>query len=80
MPKQKPTRTARLTSRVSREAFRRGVRGGSRTWLYVYVGAQGVRLLQRVASPRPDVFRLKLRPGETLEIREVTPGKKTAEK
>ncbi len=63
--------TARLASRASKEGFRRGVRGGSRTWFYVYVGAQGVRLLQRVASPRPEVFRLKLRPGETVEIREV---------
>jgi hypothetical protein len=76
MPKdqQQPTRTARLTSRVAREAFRRGVRGGSRTWFYVYVGAQGLRLVQRVTSARPEVLRLKLRPGETIEIREVKRG------
>jgi hypothetical protein len=47
------------------------VRTGSRTWFYVFAGAQGVRLLQRVVSPRPEVFRLRLRPGETIEIREV---------
>ena len=71
MPKPRPTLTARLTSRVSREALRRGVRTGSRTWFYVFAGAQGVRLLQRVVSPRPEVFCLKLRPGEAIEIREV---------
>ena len=69
--KRQPTLTVRLTSRLSREAFRRGVRSGSRTWFYVFAGAQGVRLLQRVISPNPEVFRLKLRPGETIEIREV---------
>ena len=66
-----PTLTSRLTSRVSREAFRRSVRTGSRTWFYVFAVAQGVRVLQRVVSPRPEVFRLKLRPGEAVEIREV---------
>jgi hypothetical protein len=71
MPKQQPTLSARLTSRVSREALRRSVRGGSRTWFYVFVGAQGLRLLQRVVSPRPEVFRLELRPGEAVEIRQV---------
>jgi hypothetical protein len=69
--RRRPTLTARLTARVSREAFRRGVRTGSRTWFYVFIGAQGLRLVQRVVSPRPEVFRLKLRPGEAVEIREV---------
>jgi hypothetical protein len=77
-PRTQPTLTARVASRVSREALRRGVRTGSRTWFYVFAAAQGVRLLQRVVSPRPEVFRLKLRPGEAIEIREVKrskPGK-----
>ena len=75
MPQQ-PTLTARLTARASREGFRRALRTGSRTWLYVGLGAQAIRLLQRVLSPEPEVFRLTLGPGEAVEIREVRRAKK----
>jgi hypothetical protein len=52
------------------------MRTGSRTWLYVALGAQGVRLLQRVLAPRPEVFRFELGPGEAVEISQVPRAKK----
>jgi hypothetical protein len=76
MSKGNQSLTARLSSRVAKEAWRRAMRTGSRTWLSVAVGAQGLRLVQRVTSPKPEVFRLKLRPGEAVEIREVRRAKK----
>jgi hypothetical protein len=61
---------AKLTSRVFTFALRRGVRTGSRSWFYIAAGAQGLRLLQRVIAPKPEIYRIKLRPGEGIEIRE----------
>lgn len=63
--------TARMSGRVASTALRRGMRSGNRGWLYVAAGAQGLRLVQRMVAPKPEVFRLKLRPGEAIEIREV---------
>jgi hypothetical protein len=63
--------TARFTGRIASTALRRGMRSGNRGWLYVAAAAQGVRLLQRVIAPKPEVFRMKLRPGEGIEIREI---------
>ena len=65
----------RVTSRVATLALRRGMRSGSRGWLYIAAAAQGLRLLQRVVAAKPEVLRVKLRPGETIEIREIPPAK-----
>ncbi len=62
---------ARVSSRVASTALRHGMRSGSRGWLYVAAAAQGLRVLQRVIAPKPDVFRVKLRPGDAIEIREI---------
>jgi hypothetical protein len=62
---------ARYTGRIASMALQRGMRSGNRGWLYVAAGAQGLRLLQRVIAPKPEVFRVKLRPGEGVEIREI---------
>ena len=47
------------------------MRSGSRGWLYVAAGTQGLRMLQRFTAPKPHVFRLRLHPGEAVEIREI---------
>jgi hypothetical protein len=56
---------------VTSFAWQRGLHTGSRAWLYFGAGMQGVRLLGRVTSSKPEIYRLKLRPGDAIEIREV---------
>jgi hypothetical protein len=63
--------TAGFTGRVASFSLRRGMRSGNRGWLYVAAVAQGLRLLQRIVTPKPEVFLVKLRPGEGVEIREI---------
>ncbi len=67
--------TARYTGRIASTALRRGMRSGNPGWLYLAAAAQGLRLLQRVVTPKPEVFQIKLRPGEGIEIREIHRGK-----
>jgi hypothetical protein len=62
---------ARISGRVASAALRRGMRSGSRGWLYVAAAAQGIRMLERVITPKPEVFHVRLRPGEGIEIREI---------
>ncbi|HXY94941.1 MAG TPA: hypothetical protein VEP49_20950 [Acidimicrobiia bacterium] len=66
---------ARMTSRLSSVALRRGMRSGSRGWLYLAAGMQALRLFERLLAPKPEVFSIKLQPGESIEIREVPRGK-----
>ena len=61
--------SARIVSKLSSTALRKGMRGGSRGWLYVAAGAQALKLLQSVAGRKEEVFTLKLRPGDAFEIR-----------
>lgn len=57
-----------LLRRLLRAGFRRGV-GGSRGWLAVGVAAGGLRLVRRLARPKPEVlYRAELRPGDAVEI------------
>ena len=55
---------------LRRQAIRRGVLGGSRTWLILGGVAWGFRLLTRVAGTRRlrAVLTEELRPGESLLI------------
>ena len=62
---------ARFTGRLASTALQRGMRSGSRGWLYLAAAAQALRMLQRFTAAKPDVFRLQLRPGEGVEIREI---------
>lgn len=49
--------------------MRRGVRGGSRPWFWVFVGAWGVRRLRRLIGSEPVVvYRGEVEPGHSLEI------------
>ena len=50
--------------------LQRGVFGGSRTWLGVWVGLTAVRYLSRVLSQPDQIERFALRKGEVVEIRD----------
>ncbi|MCZ7525942.1 MAG: hypothetical protein M5U14_05870 [Acidimicrobiia bacterium] len=62
---------AGVVGRLARTGLRKGLREGSRPWLYVGLAATAVRLGRRLLAERPEtVYVTTLRPGETLEIRE----------
>ena len=62
--------TARLLRRLSRTAFRRG-RDGSGFWLGVGLVVGALRVLGVLTRRRDDVQQFRLRPGETLVVRDV---------
>ena len=62
---------ARISGRVASNALRLGMRSGNHGWLYVAAGAQGIRMVSRFLAPKPEVFRLNLKPGDAIEIREI---------
>ena len=63
--------TARFAQAVSRMALRRGMHSGSKAWLYAGAAASGFKLLHSVAGRKPEVTRIKLRKGESLQITEI---------
>jgi hypothetical protein len=62
---------SRLTARISSAALRRGMHSGNRAWFYVAAGATGLRLLHKYTGRKEDVFAIKLRPGDAIQIREI---------
>jgi hypothetical protein len=63
--------SARVIARVGSTALRRGMHSGSRGWFYVAAAATGLRLVHRYTGRREEVVSIKLRPGESFEIREI---------
>ncbi|MFI5053286.1 MAG: hypothetical protein ACHQDE_02900 [Acidimicrobiia bacterium] len=63
--------SARIISRFASSALRRGMHSGSRGWLYAGAAASGLKLLQSVVGRKEDVFSIRLRPGEAIEVREI---------
>lgn len=63
--------TARFISQFATTALRRGMHSGSRGWLYAGAAATGLRVLNRAVGKREDILRIKLKPGQALEIREI---------
>lgn len=63
--------SAKIISRVGSAALRRGMHSGSRGWLYVAAAASGARLLHKYAGRKQEVFTFKLKPGQSLQIREI---------
>ena len=65
-------RTGRLDkglAALQRQGLRKGVRGSSRPWLYVFVAALGLRKArQMIGSEYEVVWRGEVRPGETIRI------------
>jgi hypothetical protein len=63
--------SARIIARFASTALRRGMHSGSKAWLYAGAAASGLKLLQSVAGRKEEVVSIKLRPGESFEIREI---------
>jgi hypothetical protein len=63
--------SSRIISRVGSTALRKGMHSGNRAWFYVAAAATGARLLHKYAGRTEDILTIKLRPGESLQIREV---------
>ena len=58
---------------VEAHSSRRGVRGGSRFWFWVYVATWTSRRLRRAIGSEPAVvYRGEIKPGETIEIAHLT--------
>jgi len=63
--------TSRITAGIGSAALRRGMHSGNRGWFYVAAGATGLRLAHKYLGRKDDVLSIKLRPGESLQIREI---------
>jgi hypothetical protein len=58
---------------VQSRGMRRGVRGGSRFWFWMYLAAWTGRRLRRAIGSEPVVvYRGEIKPGETIEIAHLT--------
>lgn len=63
--------TSRLTARIGSAALRRGMHSGNRAWFYIAAGATGARLLHKYVGRKEEMFAIRLRPGDTVQIREI---------
>lgn len=61
---------ARYVSRFATYAMRRGMRSSSRSWLYAGAAASVIRMLHTYVGRTEETLRIKVKPGEALEIRE----------
>jgi hypothetical protein len=64
--------TVDLLIRIARTGLRRGIRYGSRRWLFTGITAGLLALARRaVSEPRRTVYKAELKPGERLQIRTI---------
>ncbi len=63
--------TSRWTAKIGSTALRKGMHSGNRAWFYVAAGATGLRLAHKYLGRKEEVFSIRLRPGESLSIREI---------
>ena len=63
--------TSRVVARVGSTALRKGMHSGNRAWFYLAAGATGVRLAHKYLGRKEEVFSVRLRPGESVQIREI---------
>ena len=67
------SRLDRGLSFVESTGMRRGVRGESRRWFWVFVAVWSIRRLRRLVGSEPVVvYRGEVEPGHTVEIRHLT--------
>ena len=63
-----------LLQSLAKTGWKKGLREGNRTWLYVGVAATGMRLVRKMLVQEPQtVYRTELKPGDRFEIRAVAP-------
>jgi hypothetical protein len=64
--------TVDLLIRIARTGLRRGIRYGSRRWLFTGITAGLLALARRaVSEPRRTVYKAELKPGERLQVRTI---------
>jgi hypothetical protein len=63
--------SSRVVARVGSTALRKGMHSGNRAWFYVAAGATGLRLAHKYLGRTEDILSFKLKPGESIEIREI---------
>lgn len=66
--------TAGIIGRLMRTGLRRGMVGGSRPWLWVGLAAGFVQVARRLWAREPITESVRLKPGESLEIRHLRSG------
>lgn len=59
-----------LVGYLRMRGMQRGVIGGSRTWLGVWVGLTAIRFLSKLLSQPDQVERVQLKAGQAIEIRD----------
>jgi hypothetical protein len=53
---------------------------GSRGWIYAGAAASTFRIVHKFVGRQEEVYRVKLRPGDRFEIRELAPPTKTSKR
>jgi hypothetical protein len=53
------------------QGLRKGVLGGNRRWLTIWVVVAAAQTVHKITKPKPVVERFELKPGETLVIRDL---------
>jgi hypothetical protein len=62
--------SSRMISRIGSTALRRGMHSRNAAWFYVAAAATGARLLHKYTGRTEEILTIKLKPGQSLEIRE----------
>ncbi|MEX0664847.1 MAG: hypothetical protein WD598_08780 [Acidimicrobiia bacterium] len=63
---------AAIVAKLMRTGLRRGLRDGSRGWLYVGMTAAALQIARRIFTEQPEtVFTTELKPGQGIEVRTV---------
>jgi hypothetical protein len=63
--------SSRIIARIASVSLRRGMHSGNRGWLYVAAAASGLRILAKYTGRKEEVLSIRLRPGESISIREI---------
>jgi len=58
----------RLTNLLRGQGLRKGVIGGNRRWLTIWVVVAMTQTMRKLVKSKPVVERFRLKPGETLVI------------
>jgi len=62
-----------LVGYLRRTGLRKGVIGGDRLWMSVWVLVVGARLIRKLAAPKPVIEHFDLGPGQTIVVTDLGP-------
>lgn len=67
------SRADSLLGFLQRRGVERGIRGASRTWFWIAIGAWGLRRVRRWVGSEPEVvWRGEVKPGQAIKIDHLT--------